>query len=86
MPVLRAPTGLDAAAPRAAQPADQLAWRDTDLQLRGPVVADFQKLFIATGEKQEGEPLAAKIIFPSWRPLAPSWCAPLAARQMSPSA
>ena len=71
MPVLRAPTGLDAAAPRAAQPADQLAWRDTDLQLRGPVVADFQKLFIATGEKQKGEPLAAKNYFPKLEAAGP---------------
>ncbi len=45
--------------------ADQLAWRDTDLQLRGPVVADFQKLFIATWEKQKGEPLAVKNYFPT---------------------
>ena len=44
--------------------ADSLAWRDTDLQLRGPVVAEFQKLFIATWEKQKGEPLAAKNYFP----------------------
>ncbi len=48
-----------------SRPADQLAWRDTDLQLRGPVVAEFQKLFIATWEKQKGEPLAAKNYFPT---------------------
>jgi cardiolipin synthase A/B len=48
-----------------SRPADQLAWRDTDLQLRGPVVAEFQKLFIATWEKQKGEPLAAKNYFPA---------------------
>lgn len=41
-----------------------LAWRDTDLQLRGPVVAEFQKLFLATWEKQKGDPLAAKNYFP----------------------
>ena len=46
------------------RPADPLAWHDTDLQLRGPVVAEFQKLFIATWEKQKGEPLAAKNYFP----------------------
>ena len=63
--------GLDAAAPRAAQPADQLAWRDTDLQLRGPVVAEFQKLFIATWEKQKGEPLAAKNYFPQLEAAGP---------------
>jgi cardiolipin synthase A/B len=53
---------------RAKRPGDpsapDLAWRDTDLQLAGPVVAEFQKLFLATWEKQKGEPLAAKNYFP----------------------
>jgi cardiolipin synthase len=39
-------------------------WRDTDLQLRGPVVAELQKLFLATWEAQKGEPLPAKNYFP----------------------
>nr|WP_315205577.1 cardiolipin synthase [uncultured Albidiferax sp.] len=43
---------------------DSLAWRDTDLQLQGPVVAELQKLFIATWEAQKGPPLAAKNYFP----------------------
>ena len=42
----------------------RLAWRDTDLQLRGPVVAEFQKLFIAAWESQKGAPLAEKNYFP----------------------
>ena len=54
-----------------ARPADPLAWRDTDLQLRGPVVAEFQKLFIATWEKQKGEPLAAKNYFPKLDAVGP---------------
>jgi cardiolipin synthase A/B len=40
------------------------AWRDTDLQVRGPVVAAFQKLFLASWENQKGEPLAQKNYFP----------------------
>ena len=32
-------------------------WRDTDIQIDGPVVADFQKLFLQTWEKQKGPPL-----------------------------
>jgi len=40
------------------------AWRDTDLQLQGPVVAEFQKLFLATWDSQKGAPLAAKNYFP----------------------
>lgn len=41
------------------------AWRDTDLQVEGPAVAEFQKLFIQTWEKQRGPPLAPKIYFPT---------------------
>ena len=40
------------------------AWRDTDLQLRGPVVAELQKLFLATWEQQKGSALASKNYFP----------------------
>lgn len=43
---------------------DTPAWRDTDLQVTGPVVAEFQKLFIETWEGQEGPPLKAKKYFP----------------------
>jgi cardiolipin synthase len=41
------------------------AWRDTDLQIEGPVVSEFQKLFLQTWEKQRGRPLAAKNYFPT---------------------
>lgn len=47
-----------------ARPDGSPAWRDTDLQLEGPVVAEFQKLFLATWETQKGEPLTAKNYFP----------------------
>ena len=43
---------------------DSLAWRDTDLQLEGPVVADLQKLFLSTWEKQKGAALAPSEFFP----------------------
>ena len=39
-------------------------WRDTDVQVDGPVVAEFQKLFLRTWEKQRGSPLAQKDFFP----------------------
>ena len=39
-------------------------WRDTHLQLEGPVVGEFQKLFLATWEKQKGPPLAPSKFFP----------------------
>jgi len=47
-----------------ARPAGSPAWRDTDLQLQGPVVAELQKLFLATWESQKGPPLAARTYFP----------------------
>ena len=34
-------------------------WRDTDVQIAGPVVAEFEKLFNDTWAKQQGKPLAA---------------------------
>ena len=39
-------------------------WRDTHLQVEGPVVGEFQKLFLATWEKQKGEPLTPRKFFP----------------------
>ncbi|MDD5030397.1 MAG: cardiolipin synthase [Rhodoferax sp.] len=44
------------------------AWRDTDLQIEGPVVAEFQKLFLQSWDKQHGPTLAPKAYFP---PLSP---------------
>jgi cardiolipin synthase A/B len=48
---------------------EQPAWRDTDLQIQGPAVAELQKLFISTWEKQKGEPLAPKNYFPPPQPV-----------------
>jgi cardiolipin synthase len=39
-------------------------WRDTHVQMSGPVVADFQRLFLATWEKQKGPALAPGDFFP----------------------
>jgi cardiolipin synthase A/B len=44
--------------------AKELPWRDTQLQLEGPVVADLQKLFFETWEKQKGEPVPPRNYFP----------------------
>lgn len=50
-------------------PADgQLPWRDTDLQIEGPAVAEVQKLFVGTWEKQKGPPLAPRDYFPQPKP------------------
>jgi len=46
----------------------ELPWRDTHLRVEGPVVAQFQKLYLDTWEKQKGEPLAQLRYFPPLKP------------------
>ncbi|QNM95160.1 cardiolipin synthase [Chitinimonas koreensis] len=43
-------------------------WRDTHLQIDGPVVAEFQKAFLDTWQRQHGEPLPARNYFPGSPP------------------
>ena len=43
---------------------DNPAWRDTHLRMAGPVVSEFQKLFMATWRQQNGDPLASGDYFP----------------------
>ena len=45
---------------KGAQP-----WRDTHLRMEGPIVAEFQKLFMATWDFQEGKPLPPRAYFPT---------------------
>jgi len=40
-------------------------WRDTHLRMEGPVVAEFQRLFLETWGKQKGEPLSPRVPYPS---------------------
>ncbi|MDF3888013.1 cardiolipin synthase [Cupriavidus basilensis] len=49
---------------RAAHKTDGMAWRDTHLRMEGPVVAEFQKLFMATWEKQKGDALGGRDYYP----------------------
>jgi cardiolipin synthase len=53
-------------AKRSKAPAsgNALPWRDTHVQIEGPVVAEYQKLFLATWEQQQGEPLRGGHYFP----------------------
>lgn len=39
-------------------------WRDTDVQIEGPAVAEFQKLFLDTWLKQKGPKLSERNYFP----------------------
>jgi cardiolipin synthase len=41
-----------------------VGWRDTHIQIEGPVVAEFQKLFMETWARQKGNALAARNYFP----------------------
>ena len=40
------------------------SWRDTDMQLEGPVVAELQKLFLDAWAQQKGAPLEVRHWFP----------------------
>lgn len=42
-----------------------VGWRDTHIRMEGPVVAEFQKLFLDTWARQKGEPLAERNYFPA---------------------
>lgn len=61
-------SGKSSNMPSDVKSADKMPWRDTDLRLEGPVVAELQKLFIETWEKQKGEPLAKRNYFPTPKP------------------
>jgi cardiolipin synthase len=43
----------------------QMPWRDTDVQIEGPAVAEFQKLFLDTWQRQEGAILSQGHYFPA---------------------
>jgi cardiolipin synthase len=43
----------------------KMPWRDTHIQIDGPVVADFQRLFMDTWQQQKGKPLMRKDYVPA---------------------
>ncbi|MBK6854003.1 MAG: cardiolipin synthase B [Burkholderiales bacterium] len=54
---------------RKLRPGDAAPpWRDTDLRLQGPVVAELQKLFITAWREQQGPELAPRNYFPEPEP------------------
>jgi cardiolipin synthase len=50
---------------REKEEGEQMPWRDTDIQIEGPAVAEFQKLFLDTWQRQEGAILAQGHYFPA---------------------
>ena len=45
----------------------QMPWRDTDVQIEGPAVAEFQKVFFDTWQRQEGATLSVRDYFPDMK-------------------
>lgn len=43
---------------------EEFAWRDTDVQIEGPAVAEMQRLFMDTWKRKNGPPLAGRSYFP----------------------
>ncbi len=50
--------------PKTDKNGKSTAWRDTHVQIEGPVVAEYEKLFLATWQSQKGEPLTGGDYFP----------------------
>ncbi len=48
----------------SAQKAPLAYWRDTDIEIEGPAVAEFQHLFITEWNYQKGSPLGPRDYFP----------------------
>ena len=67
-PVAGASTPASAVA-KPDEPAP--AWRDTDLQLQGPVVAELQALFLASWQQQTGSPPAQRAYYPPLKAMGP---------------
>ena len=57
-------SGSSAKRKASKKTTDMTPWRDTHLLVEGPVVAEFQKLFIDTWAKQKGEALPDRKYFP----------------------
>jgi cardiolipin synthase len=50
-----------------AEKGAQMPWRDTDVQIEGPAVAEFQKLFLDTWQRQKGATLSDRNYFPGMK-------------------
>ena len=49
---------------RQPEKKPSIPWRDTDVRIEGPVVAEFQKLFLDTWQSQKGPVLSGRNYFP----------------------
>jgi cardiolipin synthase len=62
-------SGLSGTKPGGKSP---IIWRDTDVRIEGPVVAEFQKLFLETWKQQKGPDLSGRNYFPDLKPAGTS--------------
>ena len=58
-------SGSSGSGSSGGKPGSAAPWRDTHLQVQGPVVADFQKLFLTTWETQKGDAMRPRTFFPT---------------------
>jgi len=63
---------------------EALPWRDTDLLIEGPVVAELQKLFFETWKTQKGPTPATRRYFPQLQPRGPAVARALASSPDDP--
>jgi cardiolipin synthase len=49
---------------REEEEEKKIPWRDTDIQIEGPAVAELQKLFLDTWQREKGPHLAERNFFP----------------------
>ena len=63
-----APSGKRAGTKHGQTPNANVGWRDTHIRIEGPVVAEFQRLFLETWARQQGKTLAAKNYYPTLVP------------------
>lgn len=72
--------------PKDEDNPNKVPWRDTQVRMDGPVVAEFQKMFIDTWQKQHGPELAKKTTTPGSTTWGLRSCAASAARRKIPTA
>jgi cardiolipin synthase len=63
------PSGLSGVKPGNKTP---IIWRDTDVRIEGPAVAEFQKLFLETWKQQKGQELSGRNYFPDLKKVGTS--------------
>ena len=66
------PSGASGMSGKMPGTKPSIPWRDTDVQIEGPVVAEFQKLFLETWEKQKGPTLSGRNYFPDLKAVGTS--------------